>query len=187
MNATTAPDGQAETLLAETFDSFYARCYPGMLRLVYAVTGPGSHLEELVQDSFASVYLPYLRGDLREPDFYIKRTVINRCRRWQGSQARRREFEVVTDIGGVLEPSSGEPLYEDTVANRDRLWAAMQRLSFHQRAAITLHFYDDLSYDDIAETLREPDGAPLNLVTVRSWVNRGLARLHKEMTDEHPI
>ena len=182
----TAPHGQAETLPAETFDSFYARCYPGMLRLAYAVTGPGSHLEELVQDSFASVYPAYGRGELREPEFYVKRTVINRCRRWQGSQARRRQFEIVTGIDD-LEPRSDAPLYDDTVANRDRLWSAMQRLSFHQRAAITLHFYDDLSYEAIAEALREPDGVVLNLVTVRSWVTRGLARLHKEMTDDHSI
>ena len=183
----TAPHGQAASPPRETFDSFYARCYPGMLRLAYAVTGPGAHLEELVQDSFAAVYRAYGRGELREPEFYVKRTVINRCRRWQGSQARRRQFETVTEIGGELEPSARGPLHEDTIANRDRLWCALQRLSFHQRAAITLHFYEDLSYEDIAETLREPDGVPLNLVTVRSWVTRGLARLHKEMTDDHSI
>jgi RNA polymerase sigma factor (sigma-70 family) len=182
MNAMTALTTQAGDNQAEPFDRFYRRCYPGMVRFAYVITGSGPHVEELVQDSFTAVYPAYTRGDLREPEFYLKRTVVNRCRRWKGSQARRREYEVVTKLEPeTFESAPDQATFEDTVENRDAVWAALDRLPSRQRIALALYFYEDMRFEQIEEVMREPGGEPLNLVTVRSWVFRGLANLKKEM------
>jgi RNA polymerase sigma-70 factor, ECF subfamily len=49
--------------------------------------------------------------------------------------------------------------------------AALQELPPAQRLALTLHYFDDLRYEDIAETM----GLPLN--TVKSHIRRGKERL----------
>jgi len=49
--------------------------------------------------------------------------------------------------------------------------SALQRLPAQQRLALTLHYFDDLRYEDIAEVM----GLPLN--TVKSHIRRGKERL----------
>jgi RNA polymerase sigma-70 factor, ECF subfamily len=49
--------------------------------------------------------------------------------------------------------------------------AALQRLPAAQRLALTLHYFEDLRYEDIAEVM----GLPLN--TVKSHIRRGKERL----------
>jgi RNA polymerase sigma-70 factor, ECF subfamily len=55
--------------------------------------------------------------------------------------------------------------------------AAMERLPATQRLALTLHYFDDLRYEDIAEVM----GLPLN--TVKSHIRRGKERLAQVLTD----
>ena len=49
--------------------------------------------------------------------------------------------------------------------------AALQRLPAQQRLALTLHYFEDLRYEDIADVM----GLPLN--TVKSHIRRGKERL----------
>src|SRR6266567_3380708 len=55
--------------------------------------------------------------------------------------------------------------------------AALQELPPAQRLALTLHYFDDLRYEDIAETM----GLPLN--TVKSHIRRGKERLALMLTN----
>src|SRR5438105_4775594 len=56
---------------------------------------------------------------------------------------------------------------------------ALQRLPAAQRLALTLHYFDDLRYEDIAEVM----GLPLN--TVKSHIRRGKERL--ALTLSNPV
>lgn len=56
-----------------------------------------------------------------------------------------------------------------------RLWDALLRLPYRQRAALVLRYYQDATEADIAAAL---DVRP---ATVRSLVHRGLAKLRKEV------
>src|SRR5919199_6443369 len=55
--------------------------------------------------------------------------------------------------------------------------AALQRLPAAQRLALTLHYFEDLRYEDIAEVM----GLPLN--TVKSHIRRGKERLAVILSD----
>ena len=56
----------------------------------------------------------------------------------------------------------------------DSLLVALRRLPIHQRAAIVLRYYHDLSQEEIAHVLDCPVG------TVKSQLSRGLARLRRD-------
>ena len=53
----------------------------------------------------------------------------------------------------------------------DEVRAALARLPTAQRVALTLHYFQDMRYEDIAETM----GLPLN--TVKSHIRRGKERM----------
>jgi RNA polymerase sigma-70 factor (ECF subfamily) len=113
---------------------------------------------------------------------WLYRLVTNIC--LDGLRRRGRPVE------SLDEPLSVD---EDSVTSRDRLadsdrWTqpeqqlelresasevrrAMQTLPAAQRLALTLHYFDDMRYEDIAETM----DLPLN--TVKSHIRRGKERL----------
>lgn len=113
---------------------------------------------------------------------WLYRLVVNLGR----DELRRRGRKVLTlppltdDDGGIVNPL-------DNVADDDR-WAdpaevatnielrnevsrALDKLEDHYRLALTLYYFDDLRYNDIADIL----DVPLN--TVKSYIRRGKERL----------
>jgi RNA polymerase sigma factor (sigma-70 family) len=64
------------------------------------------------------------------------------------------------------------------VAGRDALQRALDRLSYRQRAALVLRFYEDLSERETARAL----GCAIG--TVKSLVSRGLHALREEIEHE---
>jgi RNA polymerase sigma-70 factor (ECF subfamily) len=57
------------------------------------------------------------------------------------------------------------------IHNRDQLERAFRRLSMEHRAVVVLHYYLDLSIDEIADTLGVPPG------TVKSRVHNAMRGL----------
>lgn len=113
---------------------------------------------------------------------WLYRLVVNLGR----DELRRRGRQVLTlppitdDEGGTIDPLN-------TIADDDR-WAdpaevadnselrgeiqrALHQLEDHYRLALTLYYFDDLKYNDIAEIM----DVPLN--TVKSYIRRGKERL----------
>lgn len=159
---------------------FYARCVGGMRGLVYVLTGSPEAIDDVVQQSFASVFTKYCDGELRNPELYVKQTVINGCRRWRRQQAVRRDRVEPEPLDvEYIDIADDQTTLDDTVANRDELWAALDRLPEDHRHAVALRYLEDLSYDEIAQLLSSPDRA-VSVSTVRTWVRRGLHRLTRE-------
>jgi RNA polymerase sigma factor (sigma-70 family) len=170
--------------IAESFDDFYRRCRPGMIGLAYVVAGPDGDHEAIVQDSFASVYAGYVAGRLREPEFYLKRVVVNRCRRWKGSQAIEREHRAFGEperTDADIDSLATKVLIEDSIVNEDALVQALGRLREEHRTALVLRYLEDLPVDRIAELMGR-DGSPIATVTIRSWIYRGLHHLKEALS-----
>jgi RNA polymerase sigma factor (sigma-70 family) len=88
--------------------------------------------------------------------------------------ARVRPFTVVD--GGQIDDHAA------VHAERSAVLAGLATLPRRQRTALVLRFYEDLSYQEIAETLGCTAGA------ARSYVSRGLSTLRIDMVcdDGHP-
>jgi RNA polymerase sigma factor (sigma-70 family) len=141
-----------------SFASFYEDSFASMVRLAYLLTGSEPLAEDLVHDAFARVYVRWRR--VREPNAYLRRAVINACRSSQRQAARERRLQVV-------EPVAGDAL------GADELFDVLEVLTYRQRAAIVLRYYEGRSYADIAVSLgcRE--------ASARSLVHRGTEQLRR--------
>ena len=152
----------------EAFADLYRDRWAAMVRLAHLLTGDNAAAQDLVQDAFVKVSAQIRdRGrPLDEPSAYLRRAVVNSCNSWHRRQGIERRHN-------RPEP---EPLHLGP--ELDETWAALDGLPAKRRTALVLRFYEDLSYDDIAESMG------VRPATVRSLIHRGLASLRKELTHD---
>ncbi len=143
---------------------------PSLVRLGAAVTGDLETGRDLAQEAYLALAR---RDDVRDPEAWLRRVVVNQARSWVRRQSRHRSYlsrwerwrlERADQLGGAD--------LADQLAVRE----ALSRLSAQHRAVLVLRFYDDLSVPQIASTLGVAEG------TVKSRLHRGLARM-KEAVD----
>jgi RNA polymerase sigma-70 factor (sigma-E family) len=164
MAAVVPLDVRSEQLL----DGLYRAHAPGALRFALMLTGDRALAEDLVQEAFIRVGAKL--HTLRDPaafSSYLTRTIANLAKshfRHRTVAARHErsvdERTLVTEL--------------DDVTTNDELLRALHRLPVQQRAVLVLRYYNQLSHEEIADTLHCPVG------TVKSQLSRGLARLRKE-------
>ncbi|GAC1316560.1 MAG: sigma-70 family RNA polymerase sigma factor [Chloroflexota bacterium] len=139
---------------------------------------------DMTQEAFIRVMrsLATYRGETKFTT-WLYRLVTNIC--LDGLRRRGRPIDPLDEHGGSGGDESLAP--SERLADTDR-WsqpeldvelresagevrAALHRLPAQQRVALTLHYFDDLRYEDIADVM----GLPLN--TVKSHIRRGKERL----------
>ena len=126
----------------------------GRLRgLAAAITLDRSVADDVVQDAFAG--LAGRIDSIDDPAAYLHRSVVNLSLK----VLRRRGLErsVATPSARVVSPPEIE-----------LAWAQVAALPAQQRAVVVLRFWEDLSYDRIAEVMDVPVG------TVKSSLHRAL-------------
>ena len=144
------------------FETFYRRAWRDAARWATALTGNRAIGEEIAQDAF--VRLGSRFAELRNPDGYLRVTVVNLARSSMRSSGRREEREQRAAVGDVAVQHLD-----------DGLLAALDRLSYEQRAVLVLRYWADWDEAAIAEAL---DCQPS---TVRSHARRALVLLRKEI------
>ncbi|MBV9121060.1 MAG: sigma-70 family RNA polymerase sigma factor [Chloroflexi bacterium] len=108
---------------------------------------------------------------------WLYRLVTNVCL----DELRRRgrpvsSLDIVEDDAPRIDPPDPDPwsrpeVWADAAENAVELHAALEELSVAQRLALTLFYFDDLRYEDIAQVMN----VPLN--TVKSHIRRAKERL----------
>jgi DNA-directed RNA polymerase specialized sigma24 family protein len=149
-------NGRGDAVIVD-LEELYARQQAPMTRLARAIVGSNGVAEELVHDAFVRVARRGI-GDLRDPEAYLRTTVIHLSRSWV---ARRHAPEPPRSLG--------EPHIDET-------WAAVQRLPQKYREVLALRYYADLPEAEIASIL----GA--KPATIRSRIHRGLTKLKEELS-----
>jgi RNA polymerase sigma-70 factor (sigma-E family) len=152
----------------------YATHAPRAGRLAFLLTRDPHLAQDVAQEAFARLItrLPSIRNP-DAVDAYLRRSVVNLCRKQWRREARERSF---LRRHGPVEASRVDVLPD--VAERDALQHALDRLSYRQRAALVLRFYEDLSERETARAL----GCAIG--TVKSLVSRGLHALREEIEHE---
>lgn len=133
---------------------------------------------DMTQETFVRLLraLPSYRGETRFTT-WLYRLATNIC--LDGLRRRGRPVESL-DLD-LEDQATRQPFDDDRLAqpeaslelreSADEIRAAIARLPTAQRLALTLHYFEDSRYEDIAETM----GVPLN--TVKSHIRRGKERL----------
>lgn len=167
--------GGERHLFAQIIDS-----YAGLVAGAIAAAGVERHeIEDLAQLAFVNVYkgIAGFRGDAKLSS-WIYRIALNVARGHLKRQARRpltSSVEEALEVGQQPEDQrTGASL--SMVRNR-ALAQAMGKLPEQQRICLGLYYFEELSYEEIAEALA------MNLNTVRTHIRRGKQGL-AEMLDE---
>lgn len=123
---------------------------PKLLRVAYRMLGSVADAEDIVQEAFIR-WMRADRGEVREPEAFLRCTVTRLCLDQLKSVRRERE----TYVGPWLpDPLVEEEEGEDVTLP---LMLALERLSPLERAAFLLHDVFGLGFEEVAETIqRDP-------------------------------
>ena len=143
-----------------------------LLSIARAIVGNRASPEDVVQQAVFNLYKHRERYDWREPGGLLKRATVNEALRL----LRRPRMAAVTDE--VDAPDRIEQPDERIETNEtvQRVRAAIQQLPEHFRAALVLCEYENMSYQQIAETLNA------SVPQVKTWIHRARRRLEKMLS-----
>jgi RNA polymerase sigma-70 factor (sigma-E family) len=149
------------------FEGYVAAHWRSLLRAAWLLTGNWAAAEDLVQSALARVWTSWPRvRAATERDAYVRRVMTNQ---FLGQQRRRSSSELPSDAM----PDSPTPDATADVHRRLVLTRALDELPPHQRAAVVLRYFDDLSLEQTAAALGCSVG------TAKSQTSRALAKLRR--------
>jgi RNA polymerase sigma-70 factor (sigma-E family) len=141
--------------------------YEPLLRFGYFLTGSVGAAEDLVHDAFVKLYRADRHLETAGFRAYARRTMVNlHHSRFRRIRAERRAL-------AASRTSEALPSVEPT----DHVWRAILALPKGQRACVALRFYEDLSEQEIADTLGVSTG------TVKKQIHRAMDKLRAALGD----
>jgi RNA polymerase sigma-70 factor (ECF subfamily) len=152
----------------EEFDGLYAACAPRLVSQVAMLTGDVGEAQDAVQEAFVRAWTR--RSQLESSagaEGWVRTTALRLAvSRWR--RVRR----------SILGATAPDPQVAGPTPDHVALVAAMRRLPAAQCEALALHYFCDLSVDDVA---RET-GAPVG--TVKARLSRGRSTLAVALGDQ---
>lgn len=161
-------DGDEDRCAAAGFDDFFRLEQPKMVALAIALTGVPEVARDLAQESLLKAYRawPSVR-ELDRPGAWLRRVTINAAMSWHRSARRESAVRQRVDGGMIARPD--EPVAEEA------FWSAVRALPKRQRAAVALHYLEDLPVADVATMLGVAEGTvKASLFKARATLARSL-------------
>jgi RNA polymerase sigma-70 factor (sigma-E family) len=154
------------------FAEFATARSAALFRAAYLMVGDHGLAEDLLQEALTKTYVAWPRlRDVGNAEAYTRKAITTTAISWW----RRKSWQAEKPRGDLPEqPTRGHSPDRD-LAERDWLWAELQKLPPKQRAAIVLRYYEDLTEAQTAAALGCSVG------TVKSQVSTGLKRLRDRL------
>jgi RNA polymerase sigma-70 factor (ECF subfamily) len=152
---------------------------PKLRRVAYRMLGSVADAEDVVQEAFIR-WMGAERGEVREPEAFLRRTVTRLCLDQLKSARRQRE----TYIGPWLPDPVLEEEKDDDVTLP--LMLALERLSPLERAAFLLHDVFGLGFEEVAATI-ERDPATCRQLAARARAHVREARPRFQVDRQHGL
>jgi RNA polymerase sigma factor (sigma-70 family) len=160
------------------FEALFRQHERLVFRTAYLITGNREVSEDILQQVFLSVWKSRHTYD---PDkgkltTWLHRITVNECSRKKAGKSL--PAISIEEKGVDLPEMKQESQPEEAVITRmeyDRLLRAMDALDTKHRSILVLRYFNDLSYQEIAEALEIPLG------TVKSRLNQSLKYLREQM------
>jgi RNA polymerase sigma-70 factor (ECF subfamily) len=177
------PDAECEVILAAqagdraAFKALYERYRDRIYNLIYYSIGDILTAEDVLQIVFLKVYraLPRFRFESRFST-WLYRVTLNECiNQSRGRAWPHVPFEALLGTGEEIDPRVTPDYQHAAGERREIVREAVMGLPSALRSVVILRYLDELSYEEIAETLNCPVG------TVASRLNRALTRLERQL------
>lgn len=149
-------------------DVLVFRYHKPLFGYVYRLVQDEKLAEDLVQETFIKIYMAGKKGFVPEVfKPWLYKIATNACRDFWRKPASYREVLVEDELNET------KKVYHIMDHQIERQWmvAALNQLAPHYRTVIFLRFYQDLTYNEIAQAL----DIPIN--TVKTRIARGLKKL----------
>ena len=148
-----ASDGPpAVVRLPGRFEHFYLEEYPGVVKLVYALSGSRVGAEDIAQEAFLRAYRDWDRvGSYEHQAAWVRRVATNLAT--SGLRRRLAEARALTRLAGRREPALDPLPAEEADFGR-----ALRALPRRQGQAVALFYVEDLSIQQIAMVLDCAEG-----------------------------
>ncbi|HLF94142.1 MAG TPA: sigma-70 family RNA polymerase sigma factor [Planctomycetota bacterium] len=159
------------------FEELVKKHTRGVLNLVYRYLGDASRAEDVAQDIFVKVYRARMKYEPKAKfSTWLYRVAVNHC--LNEIRSRKSQPSLSAPINDLLEQPAGED--PDSRISRSELQqavkAAIDFLPENQRMAVILARYEDMSYDEIAETMG------MSLEAVKSVLFRAKENLKQSLS-----
>lgn len=170
----------ADVRVPDSFETLYRENYAAVVALVYALSGTRAVAEDLAQEAFLRAHRDWAQvSKMDRPDGWVRRVALNLAR----SRLRRVRAETMAKLRIGAEGGASAP-HRDELES-EAFWREVRRLPTRQAQAIALHYIEDLSVSEVAETLGVADG------TVKALLHQGRERLGRQLsakglTDREP-
>jgi RNA polymerase sigma-70 factor (sigma-E family) len=150
---------------APTFEEYAQSAWPSLYRYAYLLTGNHADAEDVAQQTLIKAHGSWSRVTGSEsPSAYLRRILTNTFLSQRRPSGRRLELLTDAPPEAVVAPACGP---EERMA----LWPHVRSLPPRQRAVIVLRYYEQLSEQEIADTLGCSRG------TVKSTAHHALRAL----------
>jgi RNA polymerase sigma-70 factor (ECF subfamily) len=148
----------------QDFAVFFEETWTSLAGYGHTLTGDPTVGDDLAQEALARVYARYAL--LREPRAYAFRVVTNLAKeRWKRLSRERAAWEGQARDDVAPGPDGG-------------ILDAVQRLRAGHREVLLLHYWGDMTVEEVAAVLRRPTG------TVKRWLTEARASLSEAMNRE---
>jgi len=159
------------------FEYLFDRYRDAILRLFVQRSGSPEDAADLLQETFVKVFIHL---DRYSPEYTFGQWVYTIARNTFIDFVRRRQADLPIDERFAA-PASSAPNPEESVINsqqRVQIDRYIARLPEHYRTLIRMRFFDEYSYEEIADKLRLPLG------TVKTQIHRARGRLCRLIVEE---
>lgn len=155
----------------DEFAPLYDEHHEHLFRVALLLShGQRASAEDAVAETFIRVYQTWATTDIEHFFAYARQTLV---RYTIGQQRRRQVADAYLERHGAVDDH--RPTIEDRVTATSATFSALEQLPARQRMAVVLRYYEDLSYEQIAELMGVTTG------TVKAQVWGGLRRLRELM------
>jgi RNA polymerase sigma-70 factor (ECF subfamily) len=159
-------NSEATGLLVERFQGI-------VFGLCYRMLNHRQDAEDVTQETFVRALRAICRFDAGRPIRpWLLEIAANRCRTALASRARRLKLAPVSAAEDVADPRPG---HNDPDGLAGELDQAVKRLRPEHRLVFLLYHEQNLTYDEIAQSLKRPVG------TVKTWLHRARAELAEQL------
>lgn len=142
--------------------------------------------DSATQDVFFKAYKALQQPENKEvdePAKWLTRIAVNTCldrlrsKRWQFWRKRPRQDDedVILAMAATTAPSAEDKMYATEI--KSRLHQAIAKLSDRQRSVFLLRHYEDMSLEEIGQTLQ------LDVGTVKAHMFRATTKLREELRE----
>ena len=145
------------------FEAVYAAEHSGLVRFAGLLAGDSRQGEDLAAEALARFLVVTRRKTIDDASAYLRRTVVNLF-----IASTRRDGVARRNAHRLERPASLDRASEEALADRDRLWEALDTLPSRSRAVLVLRYYLGQSVEQVAGLLDMAPG------TVKSISARSL-------------